>query len=80
MTPRLQYYNEIVPSLFKCANGKVPNFKQYLKSQQRFWWEILQEIKDLQKMSESVPRKMPGMWATMLHVIKKYLKIPSQEM
>jgi hypothetical protein len=38
-----------VQPLYKCAYGKIPNFKEYLKCQQRFRWEIEQELQDLRK-------------------------------
>ena len=44
-SPRLQFYNEIVAPLYTFAYGKVPDFKEYLESQQSFRWEVVQEIR-----------------------------------
>lgn len=35
-------------------NGKIPNFKEYLKTQQKFRWEIKEELQDLHKKMNSL--------------------------
>ena len=53
-SPRLRFYNDIVPTLYKSAHGKIPNFKEYLKTQQKFHWEIKEELQDLHKKIKSL--------------------------
>lgn len=72
-SPRLQFYNEIVAPLYTFVYGKVPDFKEYLESPQSFRWEVVQELKDLQKVSESLQHHAWGVG----HNVGRYKEFPN---
>ena len=38
-TPRMLFYNELIPVLYDASYGVVPNFEEYLRDQISFRWE-----------------------------------------
>ena len=67
-----------VTALYKSAHGKIPNVKEYLKTQQKVRWEIKEELQDLHKKMNSL---QDDSWGVGYNVIryKEFPKDPNCE-